>query len=98
MAHDGCDVRLIGVPEAVEGIRPTSFFFSLLVDIVGKDVLPSPPELDRAYRALRPTPAEGDKSRAVIICFHKFQTKDMVIRAACKKHADLKCNGKLVYI
>ena len=93
-----CNVRLIGVPESVEGTRPTIFFSNFLVDILGKDVLTSPPELDRAHRALRPKPTEGDKPRAVIICFHKFQTKDMVIRAARKKRDDLKYDGKSVYL
>lgn len=68
------------------------------MDILGKDVLTSPPELDRAHRALRPKPTEGDKPGAVIICFHKFQTKDMVIRAARKKRDDLKYDGKSVYL
>ena len=93
-----CNVRLIGVPEAVEGSWPTSFFSSFLVDVLGKDVLPSPPELDRAHRTLKPKPAEGEKPRAVIICFHKFQTKDVVIRAARKKRGKLKYDGKPVYI
>ena len=89
-----CNVRLIGVPESVEGTRPTIFFSNIL----GKDVLTSPPELDRAHRVLRPKPAEGDKPRAVIICFHRFQTKDMVIHAARKKRDDLKYDGKSVYL
>lgn len=92
------NVRLIGVPNFVEGTRPTIFFSNLLLDILGKDVLTSPPELDRAHRVLRPKPAEGNKPRAVIICFHKFQTKDMVICAARKKRDDLKYDGKPVYL
>ena len=42
----------------------------------------------------RPKSAEGDKPRAVIICFHKFQTKDMLVRAARKKRDDFKYDGK----
>ena len=91
-----CNVRLIGVPETVEGTKPTIFFSNLLMDILGKDVLPSPSELDRAHHALRPKPAEGDKPRAAFICFHKFQTKDMVIRAARNKRDYLKYYGKSV--
>lgn len=89
-------MRLIGVP--VKGTQPTIFFSNLLVDILGKDVLSSPPELDRAHRELRPKPAGGDKPRAMIICFHKFQTKDMIIRAARKKQDDLKYDGNSVYL
>lgn len=93
-----CNVRLIGVPESVEGAGPTMFFSKFLVDILGQDVLPSLPELERAHRALKPKPAEGEKPRAVIICFHKFQTKDTVIRAARQKRGELKYDGKPIYI
>lgn len=40
-----CNVCLIGIPEVVEGTRPTSFFSKLLVDILGEDVLSAPPEI-----------------------------------------------------
>lgn len=93
-----CNVRLIGIPVAAEGTRPTSFFSKLLVDLLGEDVLPAPPELDRAHRSLRPKPAEGGKPRPVIVCFHKFQTKDIVIRAARARRNELKYDGKPVYI
>lgn len=93
-----CNVRLIGVPESIEGARPTTFFSKFLVDVLGRDVLSSPPELERAHRALKPKPAEGERPRAVILCFHKFQTKDAVIRAARRKRGELKYDGKPIYI
>ena len=66
----------------------------LLVDVLGKNVL----GLKRAHCTLKPKPAEGGKPRAVIICFHKFQTKDVVICAARKKRGKLKYDGMPVYI
>lgn len=93
-----CNLRLIGLPESIEGTRPTVFFSNLLVEVLGKDVLPSPPELERAHRALREKPAEGEKPRAVIICFHKFQTKEAVIRSARQRRDELKYNDAPVYI
>ncbi|KAL7849537.1 hypothetical protein SRHO_G00211600 [Serrasalmus rhombeus] len=92
------NLRLIGLPESIEGTRPTVFFSNLLVEVLGKDVLPSPPELERAHRALRDKPAEGEKPRAVIICFHKFQTKEAVIRSARQKRGELKYNDTPIYI
>lgn len=93
-----CNVRVIGVPEGIEGAGPTVFFSKFLVDVLGNDVLSSPPELERAHRALRPKPAAGEKPRPVIICFHKFQIKDTVIRAARRKRGELKYDGKSIYI
>ncbi|KAJ4941916.1 hypothetical protein JOQ06_011788 [Pogonophryne albipinna] len=65
--------------------RPTAFFSQLLVDVFGKEVLSSPPELDRAHRSLAPKPAAGDKPRPVIVRLHRFQVKDLLIREARRR-------------
>lgn len=79
------NVRIIGLPESIEGPRPTKFFSKLLADVFGTDVLASPPELDRAHRSLAPKPAPGGKPRPVILRFHRFQVKDLVICEARKR-------------
>ncbi|KAI4803380.1 hypothetical protein KUCAC02_006929 [Chaenocephalus aceratus] len=73
-------IRIIGLPESLEGPRPTAFFSQLLVDVFGKEVLSSPPELDRAHRSLAPKPAAGDKPRPVRL--HRFEVNDLLIREA----------------
>lgn len=82
------NIRIIGLPESLEGPRPTVFFSELLVDVFGTEVLPSPPELDRAHRSLAPKPATGDKPRPVILRLHRFQVKDLLIREA-RRRGDL---------
>ncbi|KAJ3614860.1 hypothetical protein NHX12_018430 [Muraenolepis orangiensis] len=47
------------------------------------------PELDRAHRTLATKPRQGDKPRPVIVCFHRHQTKELVIREARKRRNDL---------
>ncbi|KAI4828841.1 hypothetical protein KUCAC02_022913 [Chaenocephalus aceratus] len=79
------NIRIIGLPESLEGPRPTAFFSQLLVDVFGKEVLSSPPELDRAHRSLAPKPAAGDKPRPVIVRLHHFQVKDLLIREARRR-------------
>lgn len=79
------NVRLIGLPEGIEGPRPSEFFPKLLQDVFGPDTFPSPPELDRAHRSLAPKPGPGGKPRPVIICFHRYNNKELVIREARKK-------------
>lgn len=83
-------IRIIGLPEQIEGSRPSAFFSQLLVDVLGTEILTSPPELDRAHRSLAPKPASGGKPRPVILRFHRFQVKDLVIREARKR-------GDLIY-
>ena len=53
------NIRIIGLPESIEGPAPTMFFSKLLVELLGEEILESPPELDRAHRALtaKPQPA-----------------------------------------
>ena len=82
------NIRIIGLPESLEGSRPTAFFSQLLVDVFGAEVLSSPPELDHAHRSLAPKPTTGDKPRPVIIRLHRFQVKDLLIREA-RRRGDL---------
>ncbi len=67
------NIRIIGLPESVEGPRPTVFFSEMLLEVMGEQVLSSPPELDRAHRALVAKPKQGGKPRAVIVRFHRYQ-------------------------
>lgn len=79
------NVRLIGIAENSEGPQPCKFFSQLLQDVFGRDIFPSPPELDRAHRSLAPKPGSGGRPRPVTICFHRYQNKELVIREARKR-------------
>uniref|UniRef100_A0A087YRN3 L1 transposable element RRM domain-containing protein n=1 Tax=Poecilia formosa TaxID=48698 RepID=A0A087YRN3_POEFO len=81
------NIRIVGLPEDIEGPRPSSFFSKLLTEVFGKDTLPSLPEIDRAHRTLAPKPAPGSRPRPVILRFHRFQEKDLIIREARKRGA-----------
>ena len=93
-----CNIRLTGLDEAIEGPQPTKFFSELLVELLGPEILPSPPELDRAHRALVAKPDPGKGGRAVIIRLHRFQIKDLIVREARKRRGSLKYRGKAVQI
>lgn len=45
------NMRVVGLPESVEGPRPSEFFSSFLTEIFGQQVLPSPPEVETASGA-----------------------------------------------
>lgn len=92
------NIRIVGLPEGIEGTQPTIFFSRLLVEVLGAEVLTSPPELDRAHRTLAAKPGPSNRPRAVLICFHQFQTRERVIRAARKLRGKLTYNGSSIHI
>lgn len=61
------NIRIIGLPESIEGPRPSIFFSELLAEVFGDGVLESPPECDRAHRSLSDKPKPGQRPRPVII-------------------------------
>lgn len=88
-----CNARLVGLPEGIEGPQPTKFFSLLLKEVLGEDVFASAPELDRAHRSLAPKPGHGDRPRPVLLCFHRFQNKELLIREA-RKRSTLQYQGR----
>ncbi|CAL9701054.1 unnamed protein product [Knipowitschia caucasica] len=79
------NIRILGLTESTEGARPTDFFPLWLQEVFGKDILPSPPEIDRAHRTLNAKPGPGERPRPVIMRLHRFQTKELIIREARRK-------------
>ncbi|CAI5638889.1 unnamed protein product [Oreochromis niloticus] len=79
------NIRVLGLPEDTESGRPTHFFSNLLCELLGKEILQSPPELDRAHRSLAVKPPAGRPPRPVIIRLHRYQIKDLIIREARRR-------------
>lgn len=92
------NIRIIGLPESIEGPRPSIFFSDLLVEVLGNEVLESPPECDRAHRSLTDKPKPGQRPRPVIIRLHKFQQKDKIIRQARARRGKLQYRGTPIAI
>ncbi|KAI4818789.1 hypothetical protein KUCAC02_004089 [Chaenocephalus aceratus] len=92
------NIRITGLPESIEGARPTDFFSRLLVELLGNQVLTTAPELDRAHRALTAKPSPGSRPRAVIARIHHFRTKELIIQEARKRRGKLFFQGKPVAI
>lgn len=75
------NLRILNLPEGSEdGHDPAIFISGLLKDVMGDNVFPSPPELDRAHRAAGPRPAAGRPPRPFILCFHRYREKDVALR------------------
>ena len=92
------NIRIIGLPESIEGPRPSTFFSELLAEVFGKDVLESAPECDRAHRTLSSRPGPGQRPRPVLVRLHRFQQKERIIREARAKRGKLRYRGTPIAI
>ena len=90
------NIRIVGLPEGLEGGSPSEFISKLLRSVVGNDVFPTPPELDRAHRAPAPKPALGQRPRAIIARFHRYQDKERVLRWARSQKEGIKFDGNRI--
>ena len=90
------NIRIVGLPESIEGAQLMTFFSKLLVDIIGEGTLHAPPELDRAHRALTAKPAPGSRPRAVITRVHHYRTKEAIIQEVRRRRGELSYQRKPV--
>uniref|UniRef100_H2ZYI1 L1 transposable element RRM domain-containing protein n=1 Tax=Latimeria chalumnae TaxID=7897 RepID=H2ZYI1_LATCH len=73
---------IVGLPERIEGRDPISFLEKLLVEVLGEGTLPGRVKIERAHRALRPRPKEGEKPRIMIFKLLRFPDKVRILRRA----------------
>lgn len=77
-----CNLRVIGLPEGVEGSDPVTFMSHFFQDVLGSEMFPAPPLLDRAHRIGPASLAdkENQRARVMIVRFHYFTDKEKVVR------------------
>lgn len=93
------NIRIVGLPENIErSTTPTEFFSNLLCEVLGTDILPSPPELDRAHRTLAARPSSTDRPRPVVIAFHSYKTREKVVIGARKLRGKLRYRDAQIHI
>lgn len=79
------NIRVIGLPEDVEGSNPTTFFESWIPDLLGLETKAGRVKIERAHRILAPKPGPNQRPRPVLIRFHNFPDKQRVLDAARRK-------------
>jgi len=57
------NLRIVGLPDGIEGSLPSEFVSQLIQKIIGSEIFPKPPELDRAHRIPAPRPTQGQRPR-----------------------------------
>lgn len=90
------NIRLIWVPEGLEGPPPTSFNAQLLRDILKLDETLL---LDRAHCSLRAKPKEGEVPRPFIIRVHYFHVRNEILQRAgeISRASPLLYKGKKIF-
>lgn len=91
------NIRIVGIPESIEGPRPTDFFSKMLADVFG-EVLDSPPDCGRAHCSLAHRLAPGQRPRPVVIILLRFQVKDATIWEVQAKRGKLSFQGHPVHV
>ena len=75
------NLRILNVPEGSEkGQSTVKFVSEMLMEVMGEGVFETPPDLERAHRSPGQKPQEGRPPRPLVICFHRFQEKEKVLR------------------
>ncbi|CAM4722302.1 unnamed protein product [Leuciscus chuanchicus] len=92
------NIRLLGLPESIEGGQPTSFFAGLLMEVFGEGVLGSLPDCDMAHRAFIAKSSPGQRPRPVIIRLLRYQQKVTIIREARARRGRLQYRGTSIAI
>lgn len=77
------NIRIVGLPEGVEGDNPTRFFESWLPKILNIETKTGRIKLERAHRSLAPLPSPtAQKPRSILVRFHNYQDKQRVMSAS----------------
>lgn len=79
-----CNVHLVGLPEGTEGPDPVRFIEKWLPDYLKMTTRKGRIKLDRAHRSMAPKPGPEQRSRPIILKFHNFADKQLVMNAARK--------------
>lgn len=77
------NIRIIGLPEKIEGQQPTAFIDTLLREIFGSEAFPTSLIADRAHRiAMVRKNSADNRPRPFIVRIHHFQTKERILKLA----------------
>lgn len=82
------NIRIIGVPEGVEGPHATDFVAQLLQDVLK---LTEKPLLDHAHRSGREKPDKGKPPRAIIARVHFFHVWSLIFKRAGETSLLFRC-------
>ena len=74
------------------------FLIPILMEVLGKGFLESPPECDRAHCTLSEKPKQGQRAQPIIIRLHRYQVKERIIHEARARRGKLQYQGSPISI
>uniref|UniRef100_A0A673Y1X5 L1 transposable element RRM domain-containing protein n=1 Tax=Salmo trutta TaxID=8032 RepID=A0A673Y1X5_SALTR len=86
------NICVFGLPEDSETGYPTQFMAELFKEVLNDEAFPNLPELDRAHRSLAPKARPGGRPRPIIVQFHRYKEKELVLRWA-REHGEITFQG-----
>lgn len=93
------NIRVIGLPEKVEGSHPTTFMEVFLSETFGAEAFSSPPSVDRAHRVLATSRKKQDvPPRPFIARIHRYQDKERILKLARESTGPLSFRGSEIHI
>ncbi|XP_069782276.1 uncharacterized protein [Narcine bancroftii] len=78
------NVKIVGLPEGIEGPNPRNFFTEWIPRVLGQDKFPEGLILERAYRVLRRNSFSGQNPRSVLICCLNYCDRETILRTAIR--------------
>ena len=74
------NLSIVNIPEGSEdGKDPIDFMFGVLMEAMGLDVFPTPPELERAHQALTSRTSQSSSPCTFLVRFSRFQQKEAAL-------------------
>ncbi len=92
------NLRIVNIPEGSENNQdPVKFVSEMLKEVTGTEVFDEPPILERAHRSPGQKPTDGQKPRPFVVCFHRFQDKERLLRWSQSHEIQYKGNAVRIY-
>uniref|UniRef100_H2ZY93 L1 transposable element RRM domain-containing protein n=1 Tax=Latimeria chalumnae TaxID=7897 RepID=H2ZY93_LATCH len=76
------NLRIVGLPEGLEGRNRIPFVESLLLSLLGRNAFEGNLEIERFHRALRPKPKIGDHPRMILVKVLRFWDNERALQIA----------------
>ncbi|KAL2102184.1 hypothetical protein ACEWY4_001352 [Coilia grayii] len=94
------NLRVVGIPERVEGSNPVGFMTHFFNELFGMDFFPTPPVLARAHRLGSLATSDASDApkppRVFIVAFHNYQDKQRIVEH--RRRRDMKFRGNKIFI
>lgn len=91
------NIKIIGLPEKIEGGRPRDFLVKFIPELLGVDQFHTQLEVDWAHRLGSRPPGDGTRPRVMIARIHYFHVKETILRLA-RQQFPLRFKEKPIYI